>query len=170
VAKERKLTVRIPAGIATGQRLRISGEGEAGVAGGPRGDLYVVVQVQEHAFFQRDGNDLYCEVPLNFPTIVLGGEIRVPTLEGEEPFTVPAGTQTGTTFRLRGKGMPDVGGRGRGDLMVTVKVSTPKKLSKEQRKLLEQLAESLPNDAYEPTPLEDQNDRGLFDRVKDIFG
>jgi molecular chaperone DnaJ len=170
VQKERKLTVRIPAGIATGQRLRISGEGEAGIGGGPRGDLYVVVQVQEHAFFQRDGNDLYCEVPLNFPTVVLGGEIRVPTLDGDEPFSVPAGTQTGTTFRLRGKGMPDVGGRGRGDLMVTVKVRTPKKVSKEQRKLLEQLSTSLPGEEYEPTPLEDQTDRGLLDRVKDIFG
>ncbi len=170
VQKERKLTVRIPAGIATGQRLRISGEGEAGVAGGPRGDLYVVIQVQEHPFFRRDGNDLYCEVPLNFTTLALGGDIRVPTLEGEEPFTVPAGTQTGTSFRIRGKGMPDVGGRGRGDLLVTVRVTTPKKLSKEQRKLLEQLATTLPDDKFEPTPVEDHADRGLFDRVKDIFG
>ena len=170
VQKDRKLTVRIPAGIATGQRLRISGEGEAGVAGGPRGDLYVVIQVQEHPFFQRDGNDLYCEVPLNFPTLALGGEIRVPTLDGDEPFTVPPGTQTGSTFRIRGKGMPDVGGRGRGDLMVTLKVKTPRKVSKEQRKLLEQLAASLPHEEFEPTPVEDHGDRGLFDRVKDIFG
>jgi molecular chaperone DnaJ len=168
--KDRKLTVRIPAGIATGQKLRISGEGEAGVAGGPRGDLYVVIQVQEHPFFQREGNDLYCEVPLHFPTVALGGDIRVPTLDGEEPFTVPPGTETGTTFRIRGKGMPDVAGRGRGDLMVTVKVRTPKKMNKEQRKLLEQLAASLPHEEYEPTPVEDQTDRGLFDRVKDIFG
>ena len=168
--KDRKLTVRIPAGIATGQKLRISGEGEAGVAGGPRGDLYVVIQVQEHPFFQREGNDLYCEVPLNFPTVALGGDIRVPTLDGEEPFTVPPGTETGTTFRIRGKGMPDVAGRGRGDLRVTVKVRTPKKMNKEQRKLLEQLAASLPNEEYQPTPVEDQTDRGLFDRVKDIFG
>jgi molecular chaperone DnaJ len=170
VQKDRKLTVRIPAGIATGQRLRISGEGEAGVAGGPRGDLYVVIQVQEHPFFHRDGNDLYCEVPLNFPTLALGGEIRIPTLDGDEPFTVPAGTQTGTTFRVRAKGMPDVGGRGRGDLLVTVKVKTPKKLTRDQRKLLEQLATTLPHEAFEPTPVEDHTDRGLFDRVKDIFG
>jgi molecular chaperone DnaJ len=170
VQKDRKLTVRIPAGIATGQRLRISGEGEAGVAGGPRGDLYVVIQVQEHPFFHRDGNDLYCEVPLNFPTLALGGEIRIPTLDGDEPFTVPAGTQTGTTFRVRAKGMPDVGGRGRGDLLDTVKVKTPKKLTRDQRKLLEQLATTLPHEAFEPTPVEDHTDRGLFDRVKDIFG
>jgi molecular chaperone DnaJ len=168
--KDRKLTVRIPAGISTGQKLRISGEGEAGVAGGPRGDLYVVIQVQEHPFFQREGNDLYCEVPLNFPTVVLGGDIRVPTLDGDEPFTIPPGTETGTTFRIRGKGMPDVAGRGRGDLMVTVKVRTPKKMTKDQRKLLEQLAASLPHEELEPTPVEDQTDRGLFDRVKDIFG
>jgi molecular chaperone DnaJ len=170
VQKDRKLTVRIPAGIATGQRLRISGEGEAGLGGGPRGDLYVVIQVQEHPFFQRDGNDLYCEVPIDFPTVVLGGEIRVPTLDGEEPFAVPAGTQTGTTFRLRAKGMPDVSGRGHGDLMVTVKVRTPKKITKEQRKLVEQLAASLPHQEYDPTPIEEQTDRGLLDRVKDIFG
>lgn len=170
VQKERKLTVRIPAGIATGQRLRLTGEGEAGPAGGPPGDLYVVVHVQEHPFFQREGNDLYCEIPLNYPTLVLGGEIRVPTLDGEEPFTLPEGTQSGTTLRLRGRGMPDVSGRGRGDLLVTVKVITPKKATKEQRRLLEQLAASLPKEKFEPTPVADQEDKGIFDRVKDIFG
>jgi len=169
VQKERKLTVRVPAGIATGQRLRLSGEGEAGGPGGPAGDLYVVIHVQEHPFFQRDGNDLYCEVPLNFPTLALGGEIRIPTLEGEEPFKVPEGTGSGQSFRLRGRGMPDVSGRGRGDLFVIVKVITPKKLSKEQKKLLEQLATSLPKEQFEPTPV-DHEDKGLFDRVKDIFG
>jgi molecular chaperone DnaJ len=170
VQKERKITVRIPAGIATGQRLRLSGEGESGPGGGPSGDLYVVIHVQDHPFFQRDGNDLYCEVPLNFPTLALGGEIRIPTLDGEEDFTVPEGTQTGTTFRLRGRGMPDVTGRGKGDLLVTVKVLTPKKVSKEQRKLLEQLATSLPKERFEPTPSAEHEDKGLFDRVKDIFG
>ena len=170
VQQEKKLTVRIPAGIATGQRLRLSGEGEAGPMGGPNGDLYVVVHVQDHPFFQRDGNDLYCEVPLNFTTLALGGEIRIPTLDGDEPFTVPAGTQTGTTFRVRGKGMLDVSGRGRGDLLVTVKVTTPKKLTKEQKKLLEQLAATLPKEKFEPTPVSEQNDKGILDRVKDIFG
>ena len=167
--KERKLTVRVPAGIATGQRLRLTGEGEAGGPGGPAGDLYVVVHVQEHEFFRRDGNDLYCEVPLNFPTVVLGGEIRIPTLEGEEPFKVPEGTESGQTFRLRGRGMPDVTGRGRGDLFVTMKVLTPKKLTREQKKLLEQLAGTLPKEKLQPTPVHDE-DKGLFDRVKDIFG
>jgi molecular chaperone DnaJ len=170
IQKERKITVRIPAGIATGQRLRLSGEGEAGPGGGPPGDLYVVIHVQEHPFFQRDGNDLYCEVPLNFPTLALGGEIRIPTLDGEDDFTVPEATQTGTTFRLRGRGMPDVTGRGKGDLLVTVKVITPKKMNKEQRKLLEQLAETLPKEKFEPTPAGEHEDKGLFDRVKDIFG
>jgi len=170
VQQEKKLNVRIPAGIATGQRLRLSAEGEAGPGGGPSGDLYVVIHVQEHPFFQRDGNDLYCEIPVSFPTFALGGEIQIPTLDGKEPFTIPAGTQTGATFRVRGRGMPDVSGRGRGDLLVTVKVSTPKKLSKEQKKLLEQLAETLPKEQYEPTPIGDQEDKGLLDRVKDIFG
>jgi molecular chaperone DnaJ len=170
VQQERKLNVRIPAGIATGQRLRLSNEGEAGAGGGPAGDLYVVVIVQDHPFFQRDGNDLHCEVAMNFTTLALGGEIRIPTLDGDEPFAVPAGTQTGTTFRVRGRGMPEVSGRGHGDLLVTVKVSTPRKLSKEQKKLLEQLAATLPKEGFEPTPVGDQQDKGLFDRVKDIFG
>jgi molecular chaperone DnaJ len=170
VQKEKKLTVRIPPGIATGQRLRLSGEGEGGPGGGPHGDLYVVIHVQDHPFFQRDGNDLYCEIPLNFPTLALGGDITIPTLDGEEPFTVPEASQTGTTFRLRGRGMPDVSGRGKGDLLVTVKVLTPKKITREQRKLLEQLSTSLPKEKFEPTPRDDQEDKGLFDRVKDIFG
>jgi molecular chaperone DnaJ len=169
VQKERKLTVRIPAGIATGQRMRLSGEGEAGAAGGPHGDLYVVIHVQEHPFFQREGNDLYCEIPLNYPTLALGGDIRIPTLDGDEAFKIPDGTQTGASFRIRGKGMPDVSGRGRGDLIVTVKVITPKKLTKDQKKLLDQLAATLPKERFEPTPLESE-DRGIFERVKDIFG
>jgi molecular chaperone DnaJ len=170
VQKERKLTVRIPAGVATGQRLRLSGEGESGPAGGPAGDLYVVLHVQDHPFFQRDGNDLYCEIPLAFPTLALGDEISVPTLDGHASITVPEGTQTGSTFRLRGKGMPDVSGRARGDLLVTVKAVTPKKLTKEQRRLLEELKAVLPADKSQPTPVADDADRGLFDRVKDIFG
>ena len=172
VQKEKKLTVRIPPGIATGQRLKLAGEGEAGPGGGPAGDLYVVIHVQDHPFFQREGNDLYCEIPLNFTTLALGGEITIPTLDGDAPYTIPEGTQTGTTFRLRGQGMPDVTGRasGKGDLLVTVKVITPKKLSREQRKLLEQLSPLLPKEKFEPTPRDDQEDKGLFDRVKDIFG
>jgi molecular chaperone DnaJ len=170
VEQLRKLTVKIPAGIATGQRLRLTGEGEAGALGGPSGDLYVVVQVAEHPFFHRDGNDLLCEIPVNFTTLALGGEIKVPQVLGEnEPFKVPEGTATNTTFRLRNKGMPDVTGRGRGDLLVTVKAITPKKLTREQRKVLEQLATLLPPQQFEPTPKQDE-ERGIFDKVKDIFG
>ena len=166
----RKLTVKIPAGIASGQRLRLTGEGEAGALGGPSGDLYVVVHVAEHTFFHRDGNDLLCEVPVNFTTLALGGEIKVPQVLGDsEPFKVPEGTPTNTTFRLRNKGMPDVSGRGRGDLLVTVKAITPKKLTREQRKLLEQLAGLLPPQQFEPTPKHEE-ERGIFDKVKDIFG
>lgn len=170
VARERKITVKIPAGIATGQQLRLHGEGEAGAGGGPAGHLYVVVQVQEHEFFRRDGVNLFCEVPVNFTTLTLGGEIQVPTLDGSDEVKVPEGTQTGTTLRLRGKGMPDVNGRGRGDLFATVQVQTPKKLTKEQRHLVEQLGKVLPKDKFEPrTHAEKEDERNLFDRVKDIF-
>jgi molecular chaperone DnaJ len=171
VTQERKIKVKIPGGISNGQQLRLQNEGEAGVGGGPAGHLYVVVHVQEHEFFRREGNHLFCEVPVNFTTLALGGEIVVPTLDGQERMKVPDGTQTGTTLRLRGKGMPDVNGRGRGDLLVTVQVQTPKKLSKEQRQLLEQLAKALPKERFEPrAPGEEGEDRNLFDRVKDMFG
>ena len=171
VTRERKITVKIPAGIATGQQLRLQGEGEAGAAGGPSGHLYVVVHVQEHEFFRRDGQHLFCEIPVNFTTLALGGEIQVPTLDGTENVRIQEGTQTGTTLRLRGKGMPDVNGSGRGDLFATVQVQTPKKLNKEQRRLIEQLAAALPEDKFRPTPRHEEHDeRNLFDRVKDMFG
>jgi molecular chaperone DnaJ len=170
IQKERKLTVRIPAGISTGQRMRLTGEGESGPSSGPSGDLYVVVHVQDHAFFRRDGNDLFCEMPVHFTTLALGGDIQVPTLDGTQPLSIPHGTQTGSTFRVKGLGMPDVGGRGTGDLHVAVRALTPRKLSKEQKKLLEQLATTLPDESQEPTPAQSDDDRGLFDRVKDIFG
>jgi molecular chaperone DnaJ len=170
VTQERKIKVKIPAGIADGQQLRLQGEGEAGSGGGPPGHLYVVIHVQEHEFFRREGNHLFCEVPVNFPTLALGGEIVVPTLDGTELMKVPDGTQTGTTLRLRGKGMPDVNGRGRGDLLITVQVQTPKKLNKEQRHLLEQLSKALPNEKFEPRAPGEEDERNLFDRVKDMFG
>jgi len=172
VTHERKITVKIPAGIATGQQLRLQGEGESGAAGGPAGHLYVVVHVQEHEFFRRDGNNLFCEIPVNFTTVALGGEIQVPTLDGNETVKVPEGTQTGTTLRLKNKGMPDVNGRGRGDLFATVQVQTPRKLTKEQRKLIEELAKALPKDKFEPRARgeDEQDERNLFDRVKDMFG
>jgi molecular chaperone DnaJ len=172
VTRERKITVKIPAGIATGQQLRLQGEGESGSSGGPSGHLYVVVHVQEHEFFRRDGDNLFCEVPVNFTTVALGGEVQVPTLDGSETVKVPEGTQTGTTLRLRGKGMPEVNGRGRGDLFATVQIRTPKKLTKEQKHLLEQLAKALPKEKFEPRPRgeQEQDERNLFDRVKDMFG
>jgi molecular chaperone DnaJ len=170
ISRERKLTVKIPPGIATGQQLRLTQEGEAGSAGGPPGNLYVVIHVQEHEFFRRDGNNLFCEIGVNFTTVALGGEIQVPTLDGEESVKIPEGTQTGTTLKLRGKGMPDVNGRGRGDLFATVQVQTPKKLTKDQRHLLEQLAKALPKEKFEPRAHGDADERNLFDRVKDMFG
>lgn len=169
VSRERKLTVKIPAGIATGQRLRLYGEGEHGSAGGPPGDLYVVVHVQEHSFFHREDDDLYCELPIGFPTLALGGNVKVPTLNGREELHVPAGTQAGHRFKLRGKGMPNVSGRGHGDLFVIAKVAVPKKLNKDQKRLLEELARTLPADPGALLETEDE-DKPFFERVKDMFG
>jgi molecular chaperone DnaJ len=169
--KERTLTVKVPAGISDGQRLRISGEGESGPHAGPAGDLYVFIEVAPHPFFRRDGNNLSCEIPLNFTVLALGGSIEVPTLEDHEAFKVPEGTQSGAIFRLRGKGMPDVSGRGRGDLFFTVQAVTPKKLNKEQRALLEQLSKVLPKEKFDPRPVDaGEDEKNLFDKVKDIFG
>lgn len=170
VAQQRKLTVRIPPGIASGQRLRLYGEGEAGQAGGPPGDLYVVVNVQEHPVFRREGDDLFCHVPVTFPIVALGGDLSVPTLGGPEKVAIPEGTKSGQVFRLRGKGMPSVSGRGRGDLHVVVDVTTPKKLTKEQRHLLEQLGKTMPIEKLKaPKREESDEDKSVFDRVKDIF-
>ncbi|MBI4467328.1 MAG: molecular chaperone DnaJ [Acidobacteria bacterium] len=164
VPGERTLEIKIPPGVDTGTRLRIAGEGEAGERGGPPGDLYVVLKVGEHDFFERRESNLYCSIPISFPQAALGGEIRVPTLDGERSLKIPAGTESGTIFRLHGKGFPTLNGGGRGDLFVEVRVETPKKLSREQRRLIEQLAESLP---AENRPAEKAS---LFERVKDIFG
>jgi len=167
IEQQKKLTVKIPAGIASGQRLRLTGEGEGGSRGGPAGDLYVVIFVQDDERFTRDGNDLHCQADAWFTTLALGGEITVPGIDGTHPVKVPEGTTTGTIFRLRGKGMPDVSGRGKGDLMVTVRGVTPKSLSREQKKLLEQLAATLAPSGPEGHK---DDDKGLFDKVKDIFG
>jgi molecular chaperone DnaJ len=168
VGRERKITAKIPAGIATGQRLRIYGEGEHGAAGGPPGDLYVVVHVQEHPFFHREEDDLYCEMPVAFTTLALGGDIHVPTLDGREEVHVPAGTQPGARFKLRGKGMPNVTGRGHGDLYVIARVSVPKKLTREQKRALEELAQLLPSEKFDGEPAD--GEKPFFERVKDIFG
>jgi molecular chaperone DnaJ len=168
IGRERSLTVKIPAGIATGQRLRLYGEGEHGTAGGPAGDLYVVVHVQEHAFFHRDGDDLYCELTIPFHTMALGGEVKVPTLNGREELSVPGGTQPGARFKLRGKGMPNVSGRGHGDLHVIARVGVPKKLTKEQRLIIEELGRAMPDRTDGDGA--DAADKPFFERVKDIFG
>jgi molecular chaperone DnaJ len=170
LTKERQLTVKIPAGIATGQRLRLYGEGEHGLAGGPPGDLYIIVHVQEHAFFRREDDDLFCEIAVNYPTLVIGGSVKVPTLDGEDSLPIPEGTQSGATFRLRGRGMPNVSGRGRGDLHVSVKAAVPKKLSKEQRKAVEELARVLPAGHVEQATRDTGAEKPFFERVKDIFG
>ena len=166
IQRERKLTVKIPAGISSGQQLRLSSEGEHGVAGGPPGDLYVVIHVQPHEFFHREADDLYCELPIQFPTLALGGTVSVPTLNGREELTIPGGTQPGARFRVRGKGMPNVGGRGHGDLHVIARAAVPKKLTKEQKQILEQFRKTLPDDAE----LERSEEKPFFERVKDIFG
>lgn len=160
VEKEKTLEIKIPAGVETGSRLRVGGEGEAGVGGGPSGDLFVVLHVKEHETFERQGANLYSAVPITFGQAALGSEIKVKTLDGEEELKIPAGTQTGTVFRLRSQGMPVLGGRGKGDLFVAATVITPKSLSKEQRKLLEKLAE------IEDT---DFNDESFMDKVRNIF-
>ena len=171
VTHDKKITVKIPAGIASGQQLRLQGEGETGEAGGPPGHLYVVVHVQDHEFFRRDGSNLFCDVLVNFPTLALGGEIEVPTLDSPERVKLAEGTETGVTLRLRGKGLPDVNGRGAGDLFATVHARTPKKLTKEQRQLLEQLAKALPKEKLEPRARDaEQDERNIFDRVRDMFG
>jgi molecular chaperone DnaJ len=171
IARERSLTVKIPAGIATGQRLRLFGEGEHGAAGGPPGDLYVVVHVAEHPFFHREGDDLYCELSMPFHTLALGGEVKVPTLNGREQINVPAGTQPGARFRLKGKGMPNVSGGRPGDLHVISRVQVPEKLTREQRHLLEELARTFPgaNDDSDSDGSESAH-KPFFERVKDIFG
>ncbi len=161
--REKVLEVRIPAGVDNGARLRIQGEGEAGLHNGPSGDLYVVIYVEEHPFFQRQGNNIYCQVPIGIAQAVLGSEITVPTLEGEEKLKIPEGTQSGSVFRLRNKGIVSLGERGRGDQFVTVNVAIPTKLTKEQRQIFESLAEVSKDDEL-------TQERNLFDKVKDIFG
>ena len=161
VEREKQMEVKIPAGVETGSRLRVQGEGEAGTQGGPAGDLYVVIHVAEHEQFERQGSNLYEAVPITFAQAALGADIMVKTLDSEEKLKVPMGTQTGTVFRLKGKGMPQLGGRGKGDLFVSVSVITPTSLTREQRRLLEQLAE---------VENKDLEDKGLVDKVRDIFG
>jgi molecular chaperone DnaJ len=165
VEKERTIELRIPPGVDTGTRLRVQGEGEPGPNGGPTGDLYVVLEVAEHPFFERRGADLYCTIPISIAQATLGVELQVPGLGGDEKLKIPEGTQSGAVFRVRGKGLADPHGGGKGDLYYHVRVLTPTKLTREQRKLIEQLGASL---KVENKPAE--RGSSLFDKVKDIFG
>jgi molecular chaperone DnaJ len=165
VERERTLDVEIPAGVETGMRVRLPGEGEVGVHGGPRGDLYVLIEVREHPFFERKGSDLFCTIPITISQAALGAEIRVPTMAAEEKLRIPEGTQSGQTFRLKGKGLPSPHGHGKGDLHVRVRVVTPSKLTREQKRLLEELSATLDQDNR---PAE--RNSSFFEKVKDIFG
>lgn len=163
--RERTLELRIPAGVDTGTRIRMTGEGEPGANGGPPGDLYVVLTVKEHPFFDRRDSDLYCTIPISVAQAALGAEIMVPTLNGEEKLEIPEGTQSGTAFRLKGKGLPDPNDGRRGDLYVHIRVVIPTRLTREQKKLFEQLAGSL-NTENRPA----ERNSSFFEKVKDIFG
>ena len=163
--REKTIELRIPPGVDTGTRLRVAGEGEPGPTGGPTGDLYVVLDVKEHQFFERRGADLYCTIPLSIAQATLGTELQVPGLNGEEKLKIPEGTQSGAVFRLKGRGLADPRGGGKGDLYYHVRVLTPTKLTREQRKLMEQLGYTIRVD-NKPA---DRNS-SIFDKVKDIFG
>lgn len=152
IRETKTLSVKIPAGVDTGDRIRLSGEGEAGVAGSPTGDLYVEVRVRPHSLFERDGDDLYCEVPIHFTTAAIGGELEIPTLNGQVKLKIPAESQTGRMFRLRGKGVKSVRSHRQGDLMCKVVIETPVSLSKEQKKLLKQFQESYESSKTDHNP------------------
>jgi len=162
VIQQKAVEAKIPAGVEEETRIRFSGLGEAGVHGGPAGDLYVVLHVKDHPFFEREGTNLHCVVPISFPQAALGTEIQVPTLEGEQSLKIPEGTQSGTVFKLRNRGVPVLNGHGKGDLFVEVRVQTPAKLNKRQRELLQELQGT--------TPVENKPQRRtLLGKVKEMF-
>jgi molecular chaperone DnaJ len=162
VTKEIKLKVKVPPGVEENTRIRYGGEGDAGRAGGPSGDLYIVLSIHKHDFFERDGYDLHCAVPISFPQAALGAEIEIPAVDGAVKVKVPEGTQSGKELRVRGRGVPHLNERGRGDLIVRVIVQIPKKLTREQRELVEQLSESMAVDNKPHSP-------GLLEKMKDLF-
>jgi molecular chaperone DnaJ len=160
--KQRVVDAKVPAGVEDGTRIRFSGFGEAGAFGGPPGDLYVVLHVKEHPFFEREGNDLHCVIPISFTQAALGTELKVPTLEAEQTLKVPEGIQSGTTMRIRGKGVPVLNGHGKGDLFVELRVQTPSKLNKRQREILQELEGG--------SKLENKPERRtLLGKMKDMF-
>ncbi len=165
VQQQKTLSVKVPAGVDDGDRIRLANEGDAGEQGAPPGDLYVKIQIREHPIFDREDNMLFCEVPISFSTAALGGELEVPTLDGRVTLKVPAGTQSGKVFRIRGKGVKPVRGGSVGDLLCKVAVATPVNLTREQRELLEKFAESMGKDAVHHAP----EHRSWFDGVKRFF-
>lgn len=165
VKQNKTLNVKIPAGVDEGDRIRLSGEGEAGVNGGPTGDLYVVVHLKEHPIFQREGANLHCEMPISFSTAALGGEIEVPTLDGAAKMKIPAETQTGSVFRLRGKGIKPLRSSEHGDLMVHVVVETPVRLTEKQKELLREFESSTQADAGKHSP----KNKSWVDKARDFF-
>jgi molecular chaperone DnaJ len=162
VERQHEITVNIPAGVEDGTRIRYQGEGDGGRFGGPAGDLYIMLRVKDHKFFERDGNDLHCVIPISFPQAALGAEITVPTLDGETKLKIPEGTQSGQEFRVRGKGVPYLNEYGRGDLIAQIMVRTPTKLTKAQKELLRELGETV---TVENTP----TSRSLFEKVREMF-
>ena len=162
IGREGKLKVTVPAGVDEGNRLRLRGEGEAGLRGGPSGDLFVAISVKPHPVFVRAEDDLHCQVPISFVQAALGDQIEVPTLEGPDDLRIPEGTQTGTTFSFRGRGVPRLQSQGRGDLIVTVVIETPKKLTEKQRELLQAFADEMGEEVQPQRKV-------LFDKMKDAF-
>jgi molecular chaperone DnaJ len=166
IKQHKTLAVKIPAGVDEGDRIRLAGEGEHGVNGGPPGDLYVQIHLKQHAVFTRDHNDLHCEMPISFTTAALGGEIEIPTLDGAAAIKIPAETQSGRVFRLRGKGIKGVRSHTHGDLMCHVVVETPVSLTDRQKELLRELEESSRDDNAKHNP----RAKSWMDKVKDFFG
>jgi len=162
VPKELKLTVKVPPGVEEGTRIRYAGEGDAGRAGGAKGDLYVVLSIRPHDFFERHGHDLHCIIPISFPQAALGAEFEIPGIDGPVNVKIPAGTQSGRELRIRGRGVPHLNEKGHGDLIVKVLVQIPRKLSRAQRELVTKLSESLTVDNKPASP-------GLMEKMKDLF-
>ena len=163
VRRVREINIKIPAGVDTGHRLRVAGEGEAGLRGGPPGDLYVYISVKPHRLFQRTGNDVILEQTISFAQAALGGTVEVPTLDGKTELKIPEGTQPGTIFKMRGKGIPYLRGSGRGDQLVRVKIEVPTKLNSAQREAVQKMAEAFGEEVVPP-------DKGLFGKVREAFG
>ncbi len=163
VRKTVKINLNIPAGIDDGQTMSLRGEGDPGVKGGPAGDLFVTINVRPHSLFKRQGNDVVCEMPITFVQAALGSELEVPTLDGKVKYSMPEGTQTGTIFRLKGKGIPYLRGNGRGDQYVKVEIDVPKKLNEKQKTILREFADISGDEVYEKR-------KGFFDKMKDALG